>query len=73
MVPVLKTGVGRLTAGSNPALSAKKNRVHLDSIFLASWPGFEPALVLYVSWSDTATGTAVASKGIYDKCNSCIR
>ena len=34
MVPVLKTGVGRLTEGSNPSLSAKKNNVHLDVIFL---------------------------------------
>ena len=35
MVPVLKTGVGRLTASSNLALSAKKNNVLLDVIFLA--------------------------------------
>ena len=34
MVLVLKTGVGRLTEGSNPSLSAKKNNVHLDVIFL---------------------------------------
>ena len=31
------------TAGSNPVLSAKKNRVHLDSIFLARVPGYKPA------------------------------
>ena len=31
-----KACVRQRTAGSNPVLSAKKNRVHLDSIFLAN-------------------------------------
>ena len=35
MVPVLKTGVGRLTASSNLALSAKKNAELCVQLFLS--------------------------------------
>ncbi len=64
MVLVLKTSVGQLTASSNLALSAKKNNVHLDVIFLAPWSRFD--LAGDTEWRDREFGVmSEAEKCLY--------